>query len=333
MHTAENPRSAEQHVGETTTSYKKKIKRAVTTFLAAGVLLWGVKTNFDPKRGTAKPTFQEFLEETVVKRDNLNRQEATSLHQNLTFLSEQFSPHIITHLSNAEHRGRTESDNFPPEPSLIVESPESQLIKASQIAELWSEENFPIGSIEGKLSRIEVVSEVSAKPVEYGHASEHVAGLTTKESNQIHISLRDDPLVPMENNLVGVDWVFSHELGHINDWEHDPTLTLTERAAFLAEVTRAFSQAGSFRDPAGYIHGIKNKDSNVEHYLKVSEYWAELTRYYFSFPAAFKKIASPLEIALVERHYKKTDPLFDPEKAQKRRLEIIQKIVGSGDKP
>ncbi len=334
MKSGENPQPSEQSpVRESMSDYKKRLKRTVATFLAAGVLTWGVKTNFDLKRGTVKPSFQEFLERSVSEHDNLSQKEFAALHANLSYLSEQYSPLILQHLSRAAHRGATDMDKLPEEPSLSLRQSQSDILELEQMRKLWSEENYPLGSINRKVALISVVEESLSKPSAYGHEIRTEHGRTTSETNEIHLSVGEDPIVPLENNLIGVDWVFSHELGHINDWEHDPSLDLAERAAFLADVTRAFNTAGSFRDSGGYIDGIKNPDVNVERYSKVSEYWAELTRYYLSYPAHFKNMASPIEVAIVEGRLKKGDPLFDAEKAQARRLKIIQEIASEKSVP
>ena len=104
--------------------------------------------------------------------------------------------------------------------------------------------------------------------------------------------------------------VFSHELGHVNDWDHDNSLSAADKIALFSKVTKRF-QEGENLFKSDYVESIDNADPRRNLELKVSEYWAEICSEYFGNPVNFKD-KHPDDFQLVDSWVHRQDHDFDP---------------------
>ncbi|MEI7741185.1 MAG: hypothetical protein WCJ29_01645 [bacterium] len=97
--------------------------------------------------------------------------------------------------------------------------------------------------------------------------------------------------------------VILHESAHTNDWMNSEILSNQERLEFLEDIGGLFEtrypDSSAFH--SGYVDRIKNNDPKKELYIKVTEYWAELTaKYLASDREAFEK-RRPAEGAVLRK--------------------------------
>ena len=110
--------------------------------------------------------------------------------------------------------------------------------------------------------------------------------------------------------------ILPHELGHANDWENDSQLSPEERVALLLAVNNRVQSAERYM--SYYVESIRNKEPELERYLKAKEYWAEICQAYFDNPEHM----DIHDFQLVDRVVKKSDPQFSFEKSINQRVRL-----------
>lgn len=206
------------------------------------------------------------------------------------------------------------ADVYPFSGQVTFYAPKREIF-SSEVKQLLSNGNYyrnPDGSI-GVFP-----SDVKFHP-RYGEALKPITLEVAKEYESQHDNT--DTKGAQEN----LDWHFSHELGHLDDWANRKDLSAEERVIFLYDITQAFNRPGSFRDALGYVDQIKNPDKQKEKYFKVREWWGTLTEYYFTFPKDLFD-QSEADYLLVEKWMKRADPSFDPIKAKEQRDSMIKSM-------
>jgi hypothetical protein len=128
-----------------------------------------------------------------------------------------------------------------------------------------------------------------------------------------------------------LDMTFSHESGHGNDWDSNMHIDIDERANLLSKIINRVqsphpgrSAIEAMTENKGYAEslGIVDKSQLL---TKASEYWGDMCMNYFQFSEWFQD-TYPEDFKIVDEFIKKTDPSFDPLKAEKQRGKILQRI-------
>jgi len=199
---------------------------------------------------------------------------------------------------------------------------ESSLLKRA-----WSEDYYPKGTVNGKVKQILLKKNFLKLGKEYGNKAGAKA-FGTADSFKNIVLIKDIKDIRDEKErrfaLLGLDWVFSHELGHQNSWMFNRSLSGKERIEFLSDVLKNFKKAEkseSVESMSGYVYAVENSDKEIETYVKVTEWWAELCQNYFSYPQYFKEYF-PQESALVEKWLKINPADYDAQ-AKKDEKEIV----------
>ncbi|MCH7492682.1 hypothetical protein IID19_03800 [Patescibacteria group bacterium] len=128
-------------------------------------------------------------------------------------------------------------------------------------------------------------------------------------------------------NIADVLETFGHELGHVNDWEYDNTLSPADKIKLFHAITKRFLE-GENLFPSDYVESIDNPDPQRNMEIKVQEYWAEICAQYFSDPSNFQD-NYPEDFALVDDWVKKQDPVFDPIESRAQRYELAESFSES----
>lgn len=274
-------------------------------------------------------------EREIDKRNNIvdkinNEQDLTperkaELLTETEYLSEQFSDNIQFYLGEADNRASQEHEEAP-KPVKILGFEEEGL-NSSILQEVWSEKYYPKGTILGQVREVDYTRSTLVLR-HYGMDNQATAS-TMEGKDVIKIHRLDDGYNNPETYFMEAgDWFFSHELGHINDWTNNNTLTPDQRVEFLYEVSKHFNEGGSYQDLLNYTGKIHNDDKYKENYYRVREYWAELTDSYFTFPEIFKK-ADPEGYKLVAKWMTAKQPDFDPIAALEQRQELMKNVKKS----
>ena len=188
---------------------------------------------------------------------------------------------------------------------------------------MWSESFYPKGTIVGNLQEVKFHRE-EKQTNQYGFFHTNV-GEVNKFTDVINFFIKNEKEYPSKKDFVDtLDWYFSHELAHINDWANNNNLSPEERVQFLYEVTEAFDAPDSFRDIFGYVAEIKDTDTQMEKYAKVVEYWAVVCEYYLTFSddVSFEK-EHPTEHKLIKKWLLSKDPNFDVTRSKSDRKKFI----------
>lgn len=268
-----------------------KINKAVRVFVATGVLTMGAQPMLENKFIEGYNT-ESYV--TYSGEDNEIQQE--KMRENLQYLENKYSTGVVSFLNSADKEAKEKGMEINRVPKVI--GFEKLNIDNDELKNLWSENFYPKGTINGEISEINYLDKTQLNVEEYNIKGEKAAG-TVRQTKIIDFSKTTDYGNKTET-LEALDWYFSHELGHLNDWSSKINLTSLERVEFLKEVTELFEEEDSFRDTAGYIDSINNPDKYKELYCKVTEYWATLCEYYLSFSEG-SKIMSEKELSLIKK--------------------------------
>ncbi len=200
---------------------------------------------------------------------------------------------------------------------------------------------FPKGFISGNNRRIEYTGKVVlTRDVNKDYNTETFAvasseGRTSDRIEIYRIPTNPDTLEGRISHLKFIDYNISHEGAHNADFESDNRLNLSQRIDELSEVDEAFEASSFVKSTlpgAMTIRSINNQDPQLEHYLKIKEYWAMLLDIYFNFPKEFKETASDKEKNLIEKWVLRGEG-FNPVKAQEERTRIIKSMISEAQNP
>lgn len=296
----------------------KKIAKALTAFVAAGIMTFGAGTQIVEamKGDSSAKKYIEYSERYAERKES----NAGKLGENLRYLEQRFSPLVIGHLMKACQVAET-GDRLPTNPK--ISGFEKIGISNERLRELWSNKFYPAGTIEGNIEDVRFSDESRKSSADY-NIPNYSAAETKPFVPEIAFYQSSENTAGKKDVLETLDWHFSHELGHLIDWDSLRSLSPGERVEFLSDVSKVFEKSGSYRDPLGYIESINNQDKQKENYYKTNEYWATLCETYLTFPESAKAIFLPDEIRLIEKWFLQKDKSFDPIKAHAEREAFIE---------
>lgn len=314
-----------QEKSETREKFEKKLRTmtawGLITLSSLGISKFifkeGYKPEYKPKALIA------YVEE---QRGPLSEIEKIELKEKIDYLREQFSDNIISHLQESVEVNK-ESVSKPIE----IKGFEKANLSNEDLKKLWSEKYYPEGWLEEEISEVEYKDEEARGIKDYGLDKGRSAGthkLSEGGKSRITFFRTSTPETKTEfkDFISTLDWHFSHEASHANDWANEAELDFKNRVEFLHEITQNYSREGAFRDSLGYIESIKNPDPHKERYFKVEEYWATCCDHYFTMPEMFQGLYLQ-EFEMVDKYVKKEDPTFDALEKAEQREELIEEFV------
>lgn len=303
---------------------KEKIKKMIVTFVAVGIFTLGHPADFKfLKIFNSAENYKEY----VQKNQELDEFKEADFAKKINYLTSEYSEQIFSILLTADKNAKKSKEKMPNNP--VVEGFEKINISTEEVTELFSEKYYPRGTINGNISSISYIGESKNAPKDYNIESK-LAGEAEFITNKINFYSNGSEInngKDFKNRISSIEWHFSHELGHINDWMKNKNLSPLERVNFLFEVTNAYKKPGSCRDVLGYINSINNPNKEKEMLIKVAEYWATLCEYYLTFPDDIKNFLSNDEINLVKKWLERKDNNYKPEAAKKDREQFINNLA------
>lgn len=266
----------------------------------------------------------------VEKEKPLTVIEKIELKKKIDYLREQFSDRIIPLLQKS-----VEVDKESVQEPIKIRGFEKAGLSNEDLKKLWSEKYYPKGWLDEEIGEVEYrgrtkekkLSHYSLKESEYyGGTHEPLEGGRSKITFFWPQSFILENQAEWKDFVNTLDWYFSHEASHANDWEAESGIGFKQRIEFLYEITQNCFRKGAYRDALGYIESIKNPNSYKERYYKVREYWAVSCDRYFAMPEIFKELYS-YEFGMVDKYVKKEDLTFDPFEKVRQRQELIEDII------
>ena len=298
----------------------ERVEKSLKIFMAMGIVALGADSVFESRLITGY-TPDHYIKYCGVE-DELQQKD---LKSKLTELEKVFSPSFLSGLEETIQKSHINSKEIPTTPK--IEGFEKVGIENEKIKKLWSEKYYPTGTINGVLKNVQYQNYSKKSSEVYNISSENGAEVAPTENSIKFLGLKNENYPNSEAFLKTLDWYFSHEIGHINDWMHSSDLKPEERVDFILEVVSAFNKPASFRDLLGYVNSINNQDVCLEKYYKVAEYWAVLCEYYLSFPDLATKRFLPEETNLIKKWLLKgKGDKFDPSDAIAKRGKLIEEI-------
>lgn len=315
---------------ETKEEIKEKLKKKIRAMTAWGIIAlssFGVLTLVTRKEDERKYKPKAIITD-IEKKQPLSESEKTELSKKLEYLKENFGENIFPHLKKSVEANK-ESVSKPIE----VKGFKKTGLSNEDLQNLWSEKYYPKGWIDDEISMVEYKGKAlrgDQRP-DYGQEDEETRrGATAEEQKEgkskIKFYFEDPKEYASKKDFIKIlDWVFSHESSHANDWESESQMDFKNRVNFLYEVSQNCFKEDALRDVFGYIDSIKNEAKNKENYFKVKEYWGSCCEYYFTFSEILKQ-DHPREFEMVDKYVKKEDPTFDTFKKKEQRDELIKQI-------
>lgn len=311
---------------------KKSLERKLRTMTAWGIISLSSLGVF--KFAFKEDYKQQYKPKTVIayiekERGPLTEIEKIDIQKKLDYLKDQFSSNIISHLKKSVETNK--EVNLKP---IKIRGFEKAGLSNKDLKNLWSEKYYPRGWLDEEINGVEYKDEKGKGIKDYGLEKGRTAGIhesakSGKSKITFFKSFTPKTKGEFKNFTDTLDWHFSHEASHANDWSNEAELDFKQRVEFLYEISQSCFREGAFRDSLGYIQSIKNPDSRKERYFKVEEYWAISCDHYFTMPDTFKELY-PQEFELVDKYVKKEDPTFNPVEKVQQRQEIIKEIVEKG---
>jgi hypothetical protein len=314
--------------GETT---KEKLEKKIRTMTAWGLIslssLGVGKFLFREERKPELKSKAQIIE--LEKKQDLSLTEKMELQKKIDYLKNQFGKRIVFQLewgaeNNKEVKPKT----------IKVKNFDKIGLPNEKLKDLWSEKYYPKGWIDEEISEAKYSDKEHKMEKNYGidaEASARSGSSPLEDKSKIIFQKMSTPGTKTPGTqdewnvfIQNLDWHFSHEIGHANDWEHEGRTDFKHRVEFLYEVSNSCFTEGAYRDE--YIDFIKNKDKNKENYYKTAEYWATICDHYFTVPGMFRAL-NPREFEMVDKYVKMEDPNYNPIEKQAQRQEIINQIT------
>lgn len=308
---------------------KEEMKKKIRAMTAWGIITlssFGALILF-----TRKEDGQKYKPKTIIadieKKQLLSESEKTELSKKLEYLKENFSGNIFPQLQKSVEANK-ESISKP----IKIKGFEKIGLRNEDLQKLWSEKYYPKGWLEDEISDVEYKNEkFTEKKMDYGRNKESQYAGTQRQDEKgkskiTFYASNPEDYGSMKSFIETLDWHFSHESSHANDWEGESQMDFKNRVNFLYEVSQNCFREGTFRDVLGYVDSIKNKDKNKENYYKVREYWGTCCEDYFTFPEILKQ-DNPREFEMVDKYVKMEDPNYNPIEKQVQRQEIINQMA------
>ncbi len=159
-------------------------------------------------------------------------------------------------------------------------------------------------------------------PSDYGIKGPVAAQVESSEGNLVKVPFFGKTPQAVEGH--GFCGTCYHESGHVNDWIFDQTVSQKERSELKDRVIQRYL-SGNNLFGSSYVGSIKNENKQKETSLKITEYWAEIVKQYFSDPNLFEQ-EYPEDYKIVNWWVKKHDPNFDPISASQKRDQLLQEL-------
>lgn len=265
----------------------------------------------------------------LEKKQDLSEIEKAELQKKLNYLKNKFGERITFQLEQSAKKNE-EVKSKP----IKVKNFDKIGLSNEKLTELWSEKYYPKGWVDEEVSRVSYSDKKYKMSKKYGidmRVAARSGGWPWEDKAEIIFQKISFPGVEIPGTeeewntfIETLDWHFSHELSHANDWENEARTGFKSRVEFLYEVANNCFTEGAFHN--SYIDSIKNKNKNKENYLKAKEHWATVCDHYFTMPDIFKEVY-PKEFEMVDKYVKKEDPTFDSFKKKGQREELIKEIV------
>jgi hypothetical protein len=311
------------------TERKEEMKKKIRAMTAWGVITlssFGALTLFTRKEDGQKYKPKAIIAD-IEKKQLLSEFEKAELSKKLEYLKKNFSDNIFSQLQKSVEANK-ESISKPIE----IKGFEKIGLRNEDLQKLWSEKYYPKGWLDDEISDIEYRNEeFTEKNMDYGRDKKAQYAGTNRQNMEGKSEIRFYASNPkdyesMKDFIETLDWHFSHESSHANDWEGESRMDYKKRVDFLYEVSQNCFKEDAFRDILGYVDSIKNKDKNKENYYKVREYWGACCEDYFTFPEILKQ-GNPREFEMVDKYVKMEDPNYNPIEKQAQRQEIINQMA------
>ena len=309
--------------------YMRKAKYLAKIGLCAGALAIGglaVKQSVESRRD-----YRNYYEEKTPETDKERYKE---LRQKLV---SQLGEKTVDEMESGdrsafwERRDVKETEMQPPK----IKGFDQVGINQKTLEKLWSDQGglYPKKWINGEIDEVVYIGETGeVKEKEGIQTTAAVISLLKK------IMMYKDPYDYEGRSptlrIGKFDADFGHEIGHMNDWESDRSLSLLERAELLSKIADRMRSEHPFKniiDSKPYYQSFHSENKEDENYHQSKEYWGDLCEGYFSVPEWVKN-NYPEDYAIVDGYVKKTDPAFDAIHAEEQRDSIIQSeadVVGS----
>ena len=312
----------------------ERVKKAINVFMAFGFISLSpgiFETKFQPDK---TPSPEAYV--TLLGEKDFDRQEM--LKEKVDYIIKEYSSEAITRLMFANDFGQLNLKRNPAEPN--ISGFEQLGLRNEDLKKIWNEDYYPKDSINKNLKSVAYLNEVrpmrsvNQKYSETGEAAavadnliEDKISIFRDKERYLKISSKNN-IFEMVNTL---DFHFSHDLGHINDWTGNNKLTPGERLDFLYEVSRAKVDPNSLCEDipsSKYVKTINNKDPQIEKYFKAAEYWAVLCGFFLNFPEEFEDIATAEEKQLINKWLLRGNS-YDAVEANKKRITAKKRLFGN----
>jgi len=309
---------------------REKLEKKIRTMAAWGVI--ALSSLGVLKLSTEKKYEQKYNPKALIadieKKQSFSEIEKAEFNKKLEYLKDNFSENIFPQL-----KGSVEANKESTPKPIEVRGFEKAELFNRDFQNLWSEKYYPKGWLDDEISMVEYKGKDlegdkwpdygRGKKTRYGGIAEQLKGGKSKiefyfEGPKEYDSKKDF--------IETLDWYFSHESSHANDWESESQMDFKNRVDFLYEVSQNCFKKDAFRDILGYVDSIKNPDPHKERYFKVREYWGSCCEYYFTFPEALQQ-DHPSEFAMVDKYVKMEDPKYNPIEKEAQRQELIKQMA------
>jgi len=309
---------------------RKKFEHKLRTMAAWGVIAlssFGAITLATRKEGERKYKPKAIIAD-IEKKQSLSEIEKAELNKKLEYLRENFGENIFPQLKKSVEANR-ESNPKPTE----IKGFEKIGLSNKDFQNLWSEKYYPKGWLDDEISVVEYKGKglKGGKGPDYGGGKEirygGIENMQKEGKSKIEFYFKGQEEYGSNKEFIEtLDWYFSHESSHANDWEGESQMDYKKRVDFLHEVSQNCFREGAFRDIFEYVDSIKNKDKNKENYYKVREYWGSCCEYYFTFPEILKE-DHPREFEMVDKYVKMEDKNYNPVEKYNQRMEVIKQMT------
>jgi hypothetical protein len=216
------------------------------------------------------------------------------------------------------------------EQSMSIEGFEELNISSEKLKQLWSEDNYPDGLIEGEVKSV-TYTDSTYEQANNSRTYREADFDRQKEQLRFYRPQRfTSPNYLPSDKIMALDAVFAHEVSHGGDWVGNDDLSHAQRIEFLHDVHETITESENL----AFVLDVSNMNEVKDFYnvspekrLRViQEGWANIGELYLSKPAELQE-EYPSLYELADKWLTIEDDDFDPEKAQIQRLQLHGEIV------
>jgi hypothetical protein len=228
------------------------------------------------------------------------------------------------HKEYERHNQTENKEDTVKEEAVRIQGFEKVGISSEELQQLWSEEYYPDGTIDGQIESVTYTDSLySNSDTTDTHRAADVSWLGKRV--RVHRPQNLESLDSYE--IVWLfDQSFGHELTHANDWISDVSLTRSERIRFFHDVHETF-QESTFRDSVDVksLNDFQDID-RVERLDMIIEWFAGVGEMYFVVPDSFEE-EYPKAYKLADRWLTRDEPDFDPTEAGMERSALYDQLA------